>query len=84
LASTLYLQQLLAQRADDFVMQAGVADPRSRRTPLASLDLASRHAVESTQEPWGLNVTYGFLPSGVLRLRATTLLSKSGHRRGCA
>jgi hypothetical protein len=34
LASTLYLQQLLAQWTDDFVMHARLAAPSSERTPL--------------------------------------------------
>jgi len=60
----------VAQFADNFVMHALVTDLNSWWTRIASLDLASRYAVESPRaprlEPWGLNVAYVFDPSGVL------------------
>jgi catechol 2,3-dioxygenase-like lactoylglutathione lyase family enzyme len=60
----------VAQFADNFVMHALVKDLNSWWTYIASLDLASRYAVQSPRaprlEPWGLNVAYVFDPSGVL------------------
>jgi hypothetical protein len=60
----------VAQWADNFMMHVLVTDLNSWWTRIASLDLASRYAVQSPRaprlEPWGLNVAYVFDPSGVL------------------
>jgi hypothetical protein len=59
----------VARWAGYYVMHALVADLNRWRTRIASLDLASRYAVESPRapklEPWGVNVAYRFDPSGV-------------------
>jgi uncharacterized glyoxalase superfamily protein PhnB len=51
-------------------MHALVTDLNRWWTHIASLDLASRYAVQSPRAPrlesWGLNVAYVFDPSGVL------------------
>ena len=60
----------VAQWAENFMMHVMVSDLNRWWQHIASLDLASRYAVQKPRpaklESWGLNVAYVFDPSGVL------------------